>query len=156
MNFDVKFSTDFNLSQLVRSSTAQRLGITEQLIIPHEVVHRLANLCEWFLQPFSGFFGVPIITSGYRCPALNKAIGGVPTSQHVKGEAVDFVPVNRGDGVVTREKVWKKLQEMNVDQAIIYDTFFHVSWKFHGNRQQYIDKRTAKQNTNTLQLPPDS
>ena len=52
---------------------------------------RLKTLCVEVLQPLRDLYGKPIIvTSGYRSPKVNKAVGGVPTSQHSFGEAVDI------------------------------------------------------------------
>ena len=52
-------------------------------------------ICTFVLEPIRAKFGGPIvITSGYRDPKYNAAIGGVPTSQHVKGEACDFLVPN--------------------------------------------------------------
>ena len=79
----------FKLEELIRSSTAQQLGIDNTP--SEEVILNLRNLCEKVLEPLRQWYGKPIsISSGYRCPALNRAVGGVTKSQHLKGEAADI------------------------------------------------------------------
>lgn len=79
----------FKLEEFIRSSTAQQLGIDNTP--SEEVILNLRNLCEKVLEPLRQWYGKPIsISSGYRCPALNRAVGGVTKSQHMKGEAADI------------------------------------------------------------------
>ena len=88
----------FTLQELKRSETAERLGIDNTP--DAEVVGHLETLVERLLDPLREAFGRPIIvTSGYRCPELNKAVGGSPTSAHLQGYAADLVPK---DGNVQR------------------------------------------------------
>ena len=86
----MKLTEHFELSEFTRSATADRLHIDNT--IPEELIPNLKNLCEQVLEPLREHFGTPvIISSGYRCPQLNKAVGGVTNSQHQKGEAADIV-----------------------------------------------------------------
>lgn len=56
-----------------------------------EAMTNLAALVDAVLDPLREKYGRPIhVSSGYRCPRLNKAVGGSATSQHVKGEAADI------------------------------------------------------------------
>lgn len=83
-----KLTEHFTLREMIQSGTAIKLGIvntpTEQDIV------RLKALCVNVLEPMRRRFGVIHVTSGYRCEALNKAVGGVKNSQHMKGEAADL------------------------------------------------------------------
>ena len=80
---------NFSMEELVASDTARMKGIDNTP--DKEVEARLVQLAQQVLQPLRDSYGKPIkISSGYRCQALNKAIGGVSTSQHLKGEAVDI------------------------------------------------------------------
>lgn len=81
-------SEHFRLIEFVRSGTAIRLNIANTP--SPQVVERLRALCVNVLEPLRRHFGVLRITSGYRCTALNKAVGGVANSQHLYGEAADL------------------------------------------------------------------
>ena len=87
----MNLSANFTLKELTKSDTATRLGIDNT---PDEaVIESLRLLCENILQPVRDHFGKPVkISSGYRSPELNSspAVGGSKTSDHCKGQAVDF------------------------------------------------------------------
>jgi uncharacterized protein YcbK (DUF882 family) len=127
-------SKNFTLEELIASPTATELGIDNK---PGErETASLRNLCEQVLQPLRDRLGKSIaINSGYRCPALNKAVGGVDTSQHVKGEAADI----RVDGIQARE-LFNHVRDsgMEFDQLILYPTFVHVSFSKGRNRKQVL------------------
>lgn len=79
----------FVMDEFLRSTTAQRLGIT--LRPSQDVVSNLANLVRKVLDPARLSLGKPIyISSGYRNPQLNKAVGGVSNSLHLCGRAADI------------------------------------------------------------------
>ena len=79
----------FRLSEFSRSSTADSKGIDNS--VPEELIPSLKNLCEQILEPLRKYINKPVvISSGYRCPKLNRLVGGVPNSQHLKGEAADI------------------------------------------------------------------
>lgn len=86
-------SNHFSYNELVNSATAKRLGIdntpgTKELI-------ELKKLCVSVLEPIRLYWNAPVVvTSGYRCPKLNKAVKGSPTSQHVFGQAADIRTVS--------------------------------------------------------------
>lgn len=77
------------------------------------------------------------ITSALRTPEQNKAAGGVPTSQHLKGEAIDFKPY----GSTTYEQLLSYIMDnVAYDQFITYNGFMHISFSSK-NRHQHIEKR---------------
>lgn len=85
-------SKNFTLKELLRSNTVERDDNLkqEQENPPLDVLDNLRYLVENALQPIRGKLGFPIrINSGYRCPLLNKLVGGSATSQHCRGEAAD-------------------------------------------------------------------
>lgn len=76
-------------AEAFKSQTATRKGIDNTTIDP-EVLANMKHVAELFEQ-IRAKFGKPIgISSFYRSPALNKAVGGAKTSQHVRGEAIDI------------------------------------------------------------------
>ena len=79
----------FTLTELTKSATATRLKIDNTPTA--EAKQNLVNLIDKILDPLREAYGKPIIvTSGYRCPKLNKAVGGSTSSQHMKGMAADI------------------------------------------------------------------
>ena len=91
----MKLSDHFTLEEMTRSATASARNINNALhpAHPHDaaVIANLKHLCEEVLEPLRRHVGGPIlISSGYRCPALNTAVGGATGSQHMTGEAADI------------------------------------------------------------------
>ena len=85
----MRLSKHFTLQELIKSSTAERKGINN---VPESAeIESLRLVCDNILEPVRQHFGVPMVpSSGYRCLELNRAIGSGDSSQHVKGQAVDF------------------------------------------------------------------
>lgn len=86
-----KLSAHLDLATLCFSETAEAQGIDN---IPQdpEIIANLSALAEAILEPILGPMNLPIsVTSGYRCPELNALVGGRPDSQHLTGEAADFL-----------------------------------------------------------------
>ena len=79
----------FELAEFVRSDTAKRRNIDNTPSF--EIVEHLDELVSKILDPLRAAYGMPItIASGYRCPALNRAVGGVTSSVHQIGYAADL------------------------------------------------------------------
>ena len=86
----MKLSKNFSLSEFLVTST----GIEN--IPTKEVIDNIQKLVDNVLQPLRELYGKPIIiTSGYRSPKVNKAVGGSKTSGHMIGTAVDITGGNR-------------------------------------------------------------
>ena len=88
INMDQRLSEHFTLREMCQSGTAIRKNINNTP--DAKTVERLRALCQNVLEPLRRRFGVIRITSGYRSEALNKAVGGVANSQHLRGEAADI------------------------------------------------------------------
>ena len=81
------------------------------------------------------------ITSARRTPEQNKACNGVPTSQHLLGEAIDMRPYGSTTYNQLLEYIYRYSDNVHVfDQLILYSTFIHISFGIR-NRRQVIDKR---------------
>lgn len=127
---DTKISKCFAWEEFTKSDTAKRLHINNA-ITTWEVRDNIIALVEDVLQPLRDAWGGPLfINSGYRCLELNKAVGGVPTSQHVLGCAADV-------GCSDPLALAKLAQRMNLpfDQMIIYPSFVHFSYKKDGENR---------------------
>ncbi|MDL2265281.1 D-Ala-D-Ala carboxypeptidase family metallohydrolase [Parabacteroides sp. OttesenSCG-928-G21] len=130
-------SRNFSWTEMIWSETAERQQIRN---VPGEREEKaLRRLVEEVLQPLRTAYGMPIrISSGYRCPELNKLVGGVASSQHLKGEAADCVVLDATAllAVLLREGIL-------FDQAILYQrsNFLHVSLRAVKNRKMVIVKR---------------
>jgi len=85
----MRLSENFSLWELTKSQVAQRKGISNEP--SKEEIENLRLLCRHVLQPVRDNYRVPVQpSSGYRCAALNEAIGSTSRSQHITGQAVDF------------------------------------------------------------------
>lgn len=111
---DIQLTPHFKLSEFTKSSTASARGIDNT---PNdEQVKNLKALCENVLEPLRQYFNVPIIIgSGFRCPKLNAAVGGVKNSQHQTGEAADIHIPDEATG--KRWFVWL-MDNVHFDQLI--------------------------------------
>ena len=86
---DLLLSPHFKLAEFERSATAVAYHIDNR--VPSQYIPALQQLCKTILEPLRAFAGQPIIiSSGYRCNALNVKIGGAYASQHTLGEAADI------------------------------------------------------------------
>ena len=81
----MQLSANFSVSEFEKTST----GLPNK--VPDALIPKLQDLCEHVLEPVRAHFGKPVrINSGYRSPAVNKAVGSSPGSDHVKGAAADI------------------------------------------------------------------
>lgn len=91
-NTDMRLSEHFTLKEMLVSSKAANHKPEPIPNIPLKChITALQNLVDRTLEPLREHLGLPIqVNSGYRCEMVNKLVGGVPTSQHLKGEAADI------------------------------------------------------------------
>lgn len=127
----------FTLSELTRSDTAQLRHINNSP--NHDEIKRLYALMEECLDPIREAWGKPIgVNSGYRSAQLNAAVGGVATSQHLRGEAADITAGTREDN----KRLFYLIQTLGVefDQLINESGYkwLHISFKEKGNRRQVL------------------
>lgn len=147
MNENIMFTPHFKLSEFVSSATAEKQGI-ENNPSP-EAVENLRLLSIHTLEPLREALGLPIvITSGYRCKALNDLIAHhSQRSQHMEGRAADFY-VKHGpstsSGASHRELLVLAFRtiltdpSVDFDQLILYPGFIHVSFVSHNDNRHKI------------------
>ena len=115
----------FTLNELTRSATARRLGIDNTPT--RQAAANLKQLVANILDPLREAYGAPIyVNSGYRCPVLNRAVGGSASSQHLTGEAADITAGSKAGN----RRLYELLRNLPVDQAINEHDFawLHVSY----------------------------
>lgn len=126
----------FTIEEMTKSSTAKANGIDNTP--SSEGVLKLQKLIEAVLDPLREWYGKPIkVNSGYRCEALNKAVGGSDTSQHRLGEAADItVGTKKGN-----KKLFEYIKDnLPFDQLINESNFswVHVSYREGRLRKQVL------------------
>ncbi|WP_175689711.1 D-Ala-D-Ala carboxypeptidase family metallohydrolase [Burkholderia anthina] len=121
----------FALSEMTQSETASRRGIDNSP--PLAIVENLKRTAQTLEQVRSLLGAKPIlISSGYRSPALNKAVGGASNSAHVQGLAADFTCPGYGSPLA----ICKRLVDARVefDQLIQEGTWVHIGLAPAGQR----------------------
>jgi len=150
----MKLSANFELSELVKSQTAERKGIPNNPSPTH--IDNLKALCVNVLQPIRSQFDSPvIISSGYRSGELCVAIGSSIHSQHTEGKAADIEVV----GVDNKELAQWIKDNLEYDQLILEfyrdgepdSGWVHVSWNGSENRNQSL--RAIKEEDKTKYKP---
>lgn len=129
-----RLTRNFTLDELVLSDYAIRNDLDNT---PNdEQIENLRILCFNVLQPLREVLGKPVIvTSGYRSPVVNKAIGGATTSQHIKGQAADIhVPE------MSIQELYDFIKaNLPFDQLIQeFGRWVHVSYNASSNRRECL------------------
>ena len=137
------------MEELYASATATAKGINNKPSVQQMI--NLVYLCSYVLEPLRVAMNEPIkIGSGFRCQALNKAVGGVYNSQHMKGQAADLCI----DGDIQKGRKWFNYikNHLPFDQLIWEHNskgtyWVHVSFVFPDfgkNRHKVIDDLLKK------------
>lgn len=138
----MKLSENFTVEEAIRSGKAKSLGIDNSL--PPELLERAKYFAMNLLQPVRSRIGIAFkITSWYRCPALNAAVGGKDTSAHLSAMAVDFT-ISGKTAMESYNLVLLALKDLKIpfDQLIIEKNsktgaeWVHLATKKVGNRNQ--------------------
>lgn len=113
----MQLTRHFTLAELTASTTAQRLGLNNTA--PPEIVPRLTLTAE-MLERIRTTLGVPVIvTSGYRAPAVNRAVGGVTSSDHTQGHAADIVAPGYGTATQIARTLAPLVSVLSIGQLIL-------------------------------------
>ena len=134
----MKLSTHLDLSEVIRSDSAKRNGISNMPTPEH--IENFKLLAEKIFEPIREHFCVPIrISSGYRSKELNAKIGGSATSQHCKGQAVD---IDMDGTSLTNKQVFDYIKDNLPFDQLIWEfgneencDWVHVSYVPNGRKQ---------------------
>ena len=154
----MKLSKNFTYEELCHSSVAERKGLRNRPKTKEEervVIENLRALCIEVLQPLRDYLGKPVvISSGYRSEEVNRMVGGVKGSQHLKGEAADIHVENTEHLLKIMHFI---MEETDFDQLIWEKNkagtqWVHVSFRRYGvNKHQVLSSKellfTAKRVT---------
>ena len=131
----------FTIEELSKSDVAEQQGIDNTP--PDNIKENLKKLIE-FLNPLREAWGSAIrINSGYRCPELNQAVGGVATSAHCEGWAVDMYPINK-QFTKFKQFIVDYLKDKSFDQVIVEKSgtskWIHLGLWSKGRQRKQIFK----------------
>ena len=134
----MKLSTHLDLSEVIRSDSAKRNGISNMPTPEH--IENFKLLAEKIFEPIREHFGVPIrISSGYRSKELNAKIGGSSTSQHCKGQALD---IDNDGTTITNKQIFDYIKDNLPFDQLIWEfgnednpDWVHVSYVPNGRKQ---------------------
>jgi len=151
----MRLSKNFTLSEITRSNTAKRLGISNEPTKEH--IKNIQNLITKIIQPMRNDIGAIRISSGYRSSELNRAIGGSSKSQHCKGQALDLQYWS--DGKMDNKKIYDWL----IDNAVEFDqminefdfAWIHLSLKEKKNRKDVLEAYKDEDGDTKYRYAPD-
>ena len=134
----MKLSPHLDLSEIIRSDSAKRNGISNMPTPEH--IENFKLLAEKIFEPIREHFCVPIrISSGYRSKELNAKIGGSATSQHCKGQAVD---IDMDGTSLTNKQIFDYIKDNLPFDQLIWEfgneencDWVHVSYVPNGRKQ---------------------
>ena len=139
----MKLSEHLDLSEVIRSESAKRNGISNMPIEQHIANFKL--LAEKVFEPLRNYFRCPIhISSGYRSIELNRAVKGSATSQHCTGEAIDIDMDGTPNGV-TNKMVFDYIKNNLEFDQLIWEfgtsenpDWVHVSYESTGKQRKQV------------------
>jgi len=124
---DEHVAPNFWLSELLASDTATRLGLDN--IPDAQALGNLRNILAPGLQRLRDLLGAPIsVSSAYRSPAVNRAVGGAASSQHMLGLAADIRCASFGPPKAVAKRCMEHASSLRYDQLIWEGTWVHISF----------------------------
>lgn len=115
----------FSFTEFERSETAYLHAIDNT--IPDRLKGNVAALVDNVLDPLREAWGKPLtVTSGYRCPEVNRLVGGVATSMHTQGMAADITTGNEVDN----RRLYQLAQDMNLPYFELIGNKYGFKWLY--------------------------
>jgi zinc D-Ala-D-Ala carboxypeptidase len=140
----MQLSEHFELAEFLVSETAARRGIANEPT--PEIIDNLRRLCQLVLEPLRVKLACPVvITSGYRSLALNRAVGGSPTSHHMQGRAADLIVLGMTPLVVCQAANQLKLPCVQIIHE--FGRWAHLSVAASNERTQLLTAKLAQGKT---------
>lgn len=129
-------SPHFSLAEFTASEVAARRGIDNSL--PDSLLPAAKMVCGVIGEPARAALGPLHVNSGYRCRALNVAVGGARDSQHMRAEAMDLIPLAPGVSVLDL-LLWLK-KNATFDQLIFEfgGSWCHASYSLEGPQRHQV------------------
>ncbi|MAO21261.1 MAG: peptidase M15 [Phycisphaerae bacterium] len=151
----MRLSKNFVLSEITRSNTAKRLGISNEPKKEH--LKNLQRIITDIIQPMRDALGPIRISSGYRSPSLNRAISGSNKSQHTKGQALDLQFWKEGKMCNKEVYDWVLENDVEFDQMINEFDFswVHLSLRESKNRKQVLIAYKDEDNDTKYKYAPE-
>tara|TARA_R100000781_G_C4049948_1_gene117196 strand:+ start:286 stop:783 length:498 start_codon:yes stop_codon:yes gene_type:complete len=159
----MRISKNFTLQELTRSNVGTRLGLKNDPTT--DGIHKLTVMVNSLIQPIRDRLGPIRVTSAYRSPEINTAIGGSSNSQHCRYEACDlqYVYKNRMDNI----KIYETLKDLDLDfdQCILefgdgdelrdplFPAWIHLSYKLADNRREVLVAYKDETNKTKYRFP---
>jgi hypothetical protein len=126
------------MTKISKNFTLEEMTGGQSIVNRLDIIGNIDYLVKEGLQKIRDRWGVIKVTSGYRSLKHNKEIGGVPNSQHVKGEAADIIPLGADIAIVFD---WI-INNLEYDQVILETKlgaeWIHISMKKEDNRKQAL------------------
>ncbi len=121
-----KLSPHFTFGELTKTSKNPYKLLNP--LLAKKYLFNLYCLAAYLLEPARAALNVPlIITSAYRCPKLNKEVGGSPTSQHLNGTAADFIIKSAKINLQDAYSRLKTCSFLHYGQLILEKSWIHIS-----------------------------
>jgi zinc D-Ala-D-Ala carboxypeptidase len=150
----MNLSANFTLNELTKSETALRQGLNNEPT--PEVTANLKVLCEKVLQPIRDHYGKSVkVSSGYRAPEVNAAVGGSKTSDHCMGQAADIeiagVPNHELAEWIQNNLAFTQVILEFYTRGVPDSGWVHVSYVPNNLKKQSLT--AVKENGKTVYLP---